>query len=149
MSSDQLRPHKPPRVHTTPRRRDRIVETSALGRTAQQIADEEGIPKTTVYSIRRRFSRQDWGVSPAGRGRPRKLSRDDLRHIKSVIEDAPFFPSQKLQRIHVPHVSIDTIRRELQRVNKMHTLALGRPFLPDEAAAKRLLFAQKHINKPL
>lgn len=86
MFPQQRPPPKPPNKHTTPRRRNRIIAATAAGQTASQIAINEGIPKTLVYGVRRRFKHQDWGVSPKGRGRPRK---DSNRQTKTATAGDP------------------------------------------------------------
>lgn len=140
---------KPFKKHSTPRTRNRVFAAFSAGKSAAAIALDEGIAVSLVYGIKRRFTRQDWGISPPGRGRPSKLTTHDRRRLKEATSNDVFISLSELQNRVAPHVSVDTIRRYLKDVGIMHRKAAQRPFLKDNHAAQRLEFAQKYHQKPL
>lgn len=143
------RPIKPFKKHTTPRTRNRVFAAFSAGKSATAIALDEGISVNLVYGIKKRFTHQDWGISPPGRGRPSKLTTHDRRRLKDAVNNDVFISISELQNRVVPHVSVDTVRRYLKNVGIMHRRAAQRPFLKEEHAMKRLAFAQKYYQMPL
>ncbi|CCE27764.1 uncharacterized protein CPUR_01238 [Claviceps purpurea 20.1] len=119
MSTPQRTP-KPFRKHSSPRTRNRVWAAFSAGKSAAQIAIDEGISPSLVYGIKRRFTHQDWGISPTGRGRPSKLTKHDIRRINAQIKQEPSISMRELQQRCAPHVSAQTIVRYLKTNGVTH-----------------------------
>jgi transposase len=140
---------KPKGIHSTPRRRSRIYGRYVSGVTAKAVAVHEDVEPAHVYGVVRRYLFQDYGISRPGRGRPLALSERDKRAILREVNADPFISIQEIRRTCVPHVSRTTITRHLIKWGIKHRLAATRPFLTEQAAARRLEWAREHRDKPL
>lgn len=139
---------KPPKIHTTPRRRNRIHQAFSDGLSSTVVARNEGISASTCRGIRARWKNQDLGITRNTRGRKKKLSERDLRAFRRVIDDNPHIQLFDLCQT-APNVHKSTISRFLLQNGITHKRALFRPYLTSQNAERRLQWALEHRNKPL
>ena len=142
-------PPKTPNRHITPGQRNRIFVLKAVGWSRTHIANQEGISHNTVFGVANRVKTRISGRTTTRTGRPLLLNKRDLRDLRRAIKIDPFTSLGDLQRFHVPEVSVDTIRRALRKEGIMHCRALERPYLTEDHAERRFLFAAEHADKDI
>ena len=140
---------KPPNLHSTPRRRSRIVGLYYGGKTARQVGEIEGVTARHVEGVVQRYPQQDGGVSQTGRGRHPLLDQRDKRHVLRYVHQDPFVSVLRLKIGCGIITSTTTLRRKLQDWGMMHRRALQRPFLTKTHAQKRLTWALKYKDHGL
>lgn len=141
-----VHPHTP-NCKYSPHRRTRIAVGYELGlsRTALWA---KGVNPASVSKIVKRYNYQISGKSLPRSGRPRILNDRDIRAILHTIDSDPFISAEKLRQSTGLTGCTRTITRELRRLGIQHQCALRRPKLSDKLAAKRLVFAKLHVQKP-
>jgi transposase len=133
----------------SPHKRTRIVTAYNLGLSKRALWAKEGVIPASVKGIVKRYKTQKSAKSLPRSGRPRALNERDLRHIDNAITKDPFISANELKKECGLSCHFRTITRELQRRGIQHCQALRRPKLTEEVAAKRLAFAEAHIEKPV
>jgi transposase len=135
--------------HSTPRRRNRIVQCVKLGLSARNAAEECGVTVSHVRGTLRRWKHQNGGISKPGRGRPSALSDRDKRAIIREIEVNPFIQNSKLLEYAGLTCSETTLTRYVKLQGFKHTWAAQRPYLTAENAESRYRWALAHRHYDL
>ena len=139
---------KPPYVHSTPRKRNRIVGSIQTSLKYREVAEIEGVSFEHVKGVLRRYRAQDYGVSRRGRGRPPALSERDRRLLLRTIDQDPFIHINDLLRESGLTCSRTTLTRSLEKWGIKHARSRQRPFLTEQAAQARYRFSLEHQEKP-
>jgi transposase len=111
----------------------------------QDITNIINIPKSTVFAINKRGT----GLNKPRSGRPKKLSRRDIRQIIRYIRTNKFTRRVTLTRLkNLFHLDVheNTIRNALQEAGYHHRVARRRPYLNKRDRKRRLKFAKEHKN---
>jgi len=138
-----------PNTEYSPHIRGRIVAGYDLGLIRKALFAKEDVNPKSVFPIIKRYQNQNKGQSKPRSGRPRKLTKRDIRLILRLVNTNPFIPNKQLVRNAGLNCLVRTLSRELVRRGIQHEHALKRPKLSTKHARKRLIFTKLHVRKPL
>ena len=108
------------------------------------------MPRSTVSNIFKRYSTR-FGVSGASiarRGRPKKLTTNDLIRLESILVHNRFLPLCTIKSLFnasgTVSVGMRTLRRYARIVGFRNCSAVRKPFIREANLAKRTAWAVRH-----
>ena len=116
----------------------------AEGWTLREIAETVGRDPSTVSRIAQEYSKRPdfYSVKPKP-GRPRKMMDTDVRYCARALAKVEVKTAADVQRKIFPHVSSQTIRRELANYGLLAYRRRTKPLLTAAHIRKRLSWAQE------
>lgn len=150
-SSTTMPPVTPrsPKKHHSPHKRTKIVTGHEYGLSRRQLFQKTGVPEATIPGIVSRYRHQISAKSSPRSGRPPAISSEEIKHVLDIIDRQPFTsPKDLIVKARLTCCE-RTLKRALAREGIYHQPALRRPLLKDHHAKARLIFAQKHLRKPI
>ena len=119
----------------------------AAGKSARAVAREFSTTHSTVLAIKKRWDTDQTEEKKPRSGRPKKLSRTEVRYIIRMIKKDRSVSWNALVDKAGGHVSYKTIKRAVRSVFSRKWKALERPKITKEAAARRLRFARTWLPR--
>jgi transposase len=117
------------------------------GKSAQSIADDEGLTRHAIFGIVRRYRHQVSAKDNKRSGRPQILTERDKSHIKMLIDRDAFIQYYEIIRKCGLSCHRSTIRRWLLKEGIQHKHALRRPFLSQENAQIRKNWCDRYRHE--
>jgi hypothetical protein len=138
-----------PLGETSPNQRSRVVSAHEHGISLPVIRRMETLKDSTYRSILKNVSHQVSYITPPRSGRPSLLTAIDHRAIQHAIVINPKITAQQLFVTCAPHTSKKTIYRYLKKSGKQKWRCKVRPFLTEDYAQQRRIWAKKYNRKPV
>jgi hypothetical protein len=145
----QPRTPRQPLGETSPNTRSRVVSARDHGIKFTAISHMENLLDSTCRGIYKNASHQTSYITPSRPGRPPLLTIGDQRLIRRAIVAKPKITAAQLVANYCPHVKKKTVYQYLKKSGIQKWRCRQRPFLTEEHAAKRLIWAEKYDGKPI
>ena len=135
--------------HLTDTEKARCLRWLEEGATLNKCATRLQVSKSTVKRLKAR-SIKEGGIPlrKKGSGRPRIVTKKDLRVIRDAIKSNPRLTAKSIKLRHpktLSHLSIRTISRVLLDDLKLESfVATEKPFISKITKRKRVIFAKKY-----
>jgi hypothetical protein len=133
----------------SPNQRSRVVSARDHGISLPVIRRMESLKDSSCRSILRNAPYQVSCITPPRSGRPPLLTAIDHRAIRRAIVINPKITAQQLFVIYTPHTSKKTIYRYLKKSGIQKWRCKVRPFLTEDHARQRRIWAEKYDGKPV
>ena len=124
----------------------RIVGMHQAGAKSVEIAAKLGHPKTTVYSVIKRFKLRGTVQGHKSTWRPRKWSERSVRVVTRTLKTDRRQTLADITNRCGLNVGTSIIRQALHQVGYYNRVAQKKPFLSDDHRCRRLKFAWQHRN---
>ena len=131
--------------------RGQIVARVGNGETLRSVAHSFGVAPKTCGNIYHRFQNCGNVDRKPGSGRPRKTTpRDDRLIIREVMADRQVTGAEIVDRLGITNLSEKSIRRRIKsETNLQSHYKVKKPFITPQNRAKRVAWAQEHLNWPV
>ncbi|KAH9374999.1 hypothetical protein HPB48_021775 [Haemaphysalis longicornis] len=133
----------PPRIPQA--KRLKIIGMSMSGLAQKKIAQETGVAKASVGRIIRAY-RDEARIADAPRCLTKKTTEEEDLQIVSCVCHNPFITAGEIRAVLGINISNELIRQRLREPGIRNRIAAQKPLLSDNARAKRLVFAQEHLQ---
>ena len=133
----------------SPNQRSRVVSAREHGRSVTVIRRMESLTDSTVRSVLQNASHQVSCITSTRTGRPPLLTAIDHRAIRRAIVVNPKITAQQLFITCAPHTSKKTVYRYLKKSGIQKWRCKVRPFLTEDHARQRRIWAEKYDGKPV
>ncbi|KAH9375820.1 hypothetical protein HPB48_000508 [Haemaphysalis longicornis] len=133
----------PPRIPQA--KRLQIIGMSMSGLAQKKIAQATGVAEASVGRIIRAY-RDEGRIADAPRCLTKKKTEEEDLQIVSCVSDNPFITAGEIRAVVGLNVSNELIRQRLREAGIRNRIAAQKPLLSDNARAKRLAFAQEHLQ---
>ncbi len=131
--------------YTSPRKRARILLLRKTAASLRSIANDTGVPKSTVEDIvKKHFKTDECYLVKAKSGRPRIFGPADSRLAARELLTLKCRDATEVQRTTFPHVSPHTVRRALKAQGLNAYRPRKKPLLTEKNMAKRREWAGQH-----
>lgn len=130
--------------------RAQIVILKETGKSYADIARILNIPRSSVQVTWERYRDTGRNNSKTGRGRKRKTSKNDDRHLLLISKAKRFKTAADIRAEINPTlakpISLTTVKRRLREKGMIGRIAAKKPLLRPINKKKRLEFAKQHAN---
>ena len=132
-------------TETTPTKKSRIVQLKDLGHTNRDVVEKENVNPSTVSRIYGRYGKtQKFYEKKHRSGRPHKLNDYDIHIALRKLSNGSARNATDLQKKEFPNVSVNTLRRELERRGLNAHIRRKKPLLTPIHKRKRREWALAH-----
>jgi hypothetical protein len=138
-----------PLGETSPNQRSRVVSAREHGISLLVIRRMETLKDSTCRSILKNASHQVSCITPPRSGRPPLLTAIDHRAIRRAIVVNPKITAQQLFVTCAPRTSKKTVYQYLKKSGIQKWRCKVRPFLTEDHARQRHIWAKKYDGKPV
>ncbi|KAH9375821.1 hypothetical protein HPB48_009903 [Haemaphysalis longicornis] len=133
----------PPRIAQA--KRLQIIRISMSGLAQKKIAQATGVAEASVGRIIRVYRDERW-IADAPRCLTKKRTEEGDLQIASCVSDNPFITAGEMRAVLGLNVSNELTRQRLRETGIRNSIAAQKPLLSDNSRAKRLAFAQEHLQ---
>jgi len=121
------------------------------GHSHQKIAQRLKVARTTITSWAQELLDEDLkGVERPKRGRPKRLSPQDLQNLKHLLlrgkVSTAVGAAREVNKGNETPISVSTVRRALKQVGGKSCKVIRKPMLRKRHKKARLQFAKKYEN---
>lgn len=133
----------------SPTKKARLVRAFERDEPPQQLAEEFGIHLSTVYrTVARHRMQPDFYAKSARPGRPKKMSKHDVKFAVRKIDACVAADATDLQRQFFPSLSPRTVRRHLSDAGLPGRIRRKVPFINPKQRQDRVRWADTFYDWP-
>lgn len=141
-----LSPNERPGSELSFARKNVVYGRGLAGQSADEIAEVESLPKSTVQSVLKRGQQRGHLNNLARSGRPKETSVRDERKVLRIARRMPQITYSRLREEAGLDISRSSYYRILRRHGISNWIAKRRPHLTEDHARLRLKFARRWIH---